>query len=264
MGLILAAACFLGTAVSIADSDEQESLITVGLPAPVEIPYAGENADLNIDGKLIEKLWDSSARIHGLQLSKGEGSESGNTLIRLAYDQAALYIGWEISDQDIRATMTDRDSRFWEEEVVEVFLTAGSLNEYFELQWNPLGGVFDAIIRNRLQGDGSSESIDGDWSWTAEGMSHAVQLKGTPMDTTDADEGWIVEVRIPFSDLRLDTPDPGDVWRGNFFRMNRDEGGNTEGLCWSPVFQSSFHQPVRFGYLIFGNRNERSGGTEND
>ena len=73
------------------------------------------------------------------------------TEVRLWYDQAALYLGWTCEDYDIQATFTQRDSRFWEEEVVEFFVTPAALDRYFELQWNPLGGTFDAIISNELE-----------------------------------------------------------------------------------------------------------------
>ena len=61
--------------------------------------------------------------------------------MRVWYDDKALYLGWTCIDSDIQATFTKRDSKFWEEEVAEFFVTAKELKRYFELQWNPLGGV---------------------------------------------------------------------------------------------------------------------------
>ena len=45
------------------------------------------------------------------------------TEVRVWYDQAALDLGWICEDRDIQATFTQHDSRFWEEEVVEFYVT---------------------------------------------------------------------------------------------------------------------------------------------
>jgi hypothetical protein len=58
---------------------------------------------------------------------------------------------------------------------------------------------------------------------------------------------------IPFSDLGQPPPKPKDVWRGNFYRINRDRGQMDEFLSWSPTMLEGFQQPARFGYIEFGN-----------
>src|SRR5262249_39121316 len=144
------------------------------------------------------------------------------------------------------------DSKFWEEEVVEFFVTANDIEHYFELQWNPLGGVFDATVTNVLDERGFSKDFQGDWSYTAKGMKNAVKLKGTVNDSTDKDENWQVEVIIPFVELSQPTPKPKEVWRGNFYRYNRTKDLPAELVSWSPTLRPSFHEPSRFGYLEFG------------
>ena len=57
--------------------------------------------------------------------------------------------------------------------VVEFFVTSKALNRYFELEWNPLGGVFDAIIENKMDEKGVSKSFRGDWGYTAKTMKSA-------------------------------------------------------------------------------------------
>ena len=83
-------------------------------------------------------------------------------------------------------------------------------------------------------------------------MKHAVKVKGTVGDSSDKDEFWQVEVRVPFADLRLPAPKPGDNWRANFYRFNRTKGLPVEELSWSPTRLPGFHQPSRFGFLKFG------------
>jgi len=208
-------------------------------------------ADISIDARLNEPVWQQAAR---LSLAEKTGAKSGReaTEVRLWYDDEALYLAWICSDSDIQATLTERDSRFWEEEVCEFFVTAGNLEQYFELQWNPLGGEFDAIIDNKLDGSGISNGIEGHWEFTAESMESAVVVDGSVSDSSDIDVEWLAEVRVPFSDLNVTTPKPGETWRGNFYRFNRGSGFEEELLAWSSVTLRSFHQPSQFGYLVFG------------
>src|SRR5690606_32050942 len=123
--------------------------------------------------------------------------------------------------------------------------------EYFELEWNALGGVFDAVILNNIGADGMSLGINGDWDWTAEGMESAARFKGTMMNSDDQDEGWWAEVRVPFSDLGSETPAPGETWRANFFRINRYGWQAPVSSAWSPPPPGTFHQPAVFGFLVF-------------
>ena len=221
------------------------------LPDPKSAVVPRIDAQVKIDGVLDEQPWQKAARLTPFVLNDTMMPARVGTEVRLWYDQAALYLGWTCEDYDIQATFTQRDSRFWEEEVVEFFVTPGALDRYFELQWNPLGGTFDAIITNELSADGRSKQFKGDWSYTAASMTHAVRADGSVQNSTDRDRRWTVEARIPFADLKVSTPRRGDVWRGNFYRFNRDSDGEAEQLSWSPTMLPGFHQPTRFGYLRF-------------
>lgn len=222
------------------------------LPAPKRILVPKLHGAIVIDGELNEGVWKKAARLQPFYENEASGKEREHPELRLWYDDIALYLGWICKDVDIQATFTNRDSKFWEEEVVEMFITPKALNRYFELQWNPLGGVFDAIITNTIASNGVSKAFEGDWSFTAKGMKSAVKLKGTPNNSADKDEFWQVEVMVPFSDLSQTAPKAGDVWRGNFYRFNRTKGMPVEQLSWSPTLLPGFHQPSRFGYLEFG------------
>jgi hypothetical protein len=222
------------------------------LPAPKHVVIPKLHGPITIDGELDEAVWAKAAKIGPFLKNDGSGPERERTELRLWYDDKALYLGWFCQDVDIQATFTARDSRFWEEEVVEFFVTPNELDRYFELQWNPLGGVFDAIIKNTMDEKGVSKSFEGDWSFTAAGMKHAVKVKGTVNNSSDKDEFWQVEVMVPWADLGRPAPKPKEVWRGNFFRFNRTKGLPVEELSWSPTLLNGFHQPIRFGYLEFG------------
>jgi len=249
--LLLVALCCLTPLLPTAGADKPGAG-RAPLPSPKQIVVPKLHGPLTIDGDLDEAVWSKAALLSPFVLNDGSGPEREKTAVRIWYDDTALYLGWTCTDADIQATFTARDSKFWEEEVAEFFVTAGSLDRYFELQWNPLGGVFDAIISNKMNQNGVSTNFTGDWSFTAKGMKSAVKLKGTPSDSSDKDELWQAEVMIPFADLGEAAPKPKAVWRANFYRFNRTKGLPPELLSWSPTLLPGFHQPARFGYLEFG------------
>lgn len=222
------------------------------LPPPARIRVPKLDGVITLDGNFNEPVWQKAAVLSPFQPNSGTGAAREATTVRVWYDDKALYLGWTCQDVDVQATFTARDSHFWEEEVTEFFVTAKDMTRYFELQWNPLGGVFDAIITNELDGRGVSRKFEGDWSYTAKTMQSAVKLKGTAANSSDVDESWQVEVVIPFTDLGETPPKPGDTWRANFYRFNRGKDQAVEQLSWSPTRLRGFHQPSRFGFLEFG------------
>jgi hypothetical protein len=222
-------------------------------PALPRIVVPKLEAGIQVDGNLREAAWTKAAVIQPLYRNDGSGREREHTEVRVWYDDEAIYLGWTCQDSDIHGTLTQRDSKLWEEEeVVEFFVAPKTLTHYFELQWNPVGGIFDAIIENDLDERGMSKAFKGDWTFTAKGMKSAVKVKGTVGKSDDHDKYWKVEIRLPFSDLNQPTPKAGEVWRANFHRYNRSECLPTELLSWSPTLNPSFHQPSRFGTLEFG------------
>jgi len=249
---IFGLALILGLAVVLPQLGAEPAADLKGLAPPKRVVVPRLNGAVEVDGELNEAVWTNAAVIEPFYQNDGSGREREHTAVRLWYDEQALYLGWTCRDTDIQATFTNRDSRFWEEEVVEFFVTPKALDHYFEIQWNPLGGVFDAIIENDLDQKGVSKAFHGDWSYTAKGMTSAVRMKGTVNDSSDKDEFWQVEVRLPFADLGQLAPKAGDVWRANFYRFNRTKGLAVEELSWSPTLLPGFHQPTRFGFLEFG------------
>ena len=206
---------------------------------------------IKLDGHLDEPAWTNAAFLAPFNRNEEGLPAREQTEVRLWYDDQALYLGWKCEDSDIVATFTNRDSKFWEEEVAEFFVTPKNLNQYFELQWNPLGGVFDAKIDNDLDEKGVSRAFHGDWSYTASSMRWAVTSDSGVNASTNAAGNWQVEVRLPFADLGRGRPRPREVWRANFYRVNRSRNHPVELLSWSPTRLPGFHQPNRFGYLEF-------------
>ena len=156
------------------------------------------------------------------------------TWIKIAWSGEELRVLFGIEDTDVWATLAERDAPLYEEEVVEVFLDpAGDLEQYFELEVNPLNAVLDLVLRR------AGEGYLKDFQWRCEGLQTAVQRGPT---------GWHAEFSIPFASLGAA---PRGSWRANFHRIDRPPGKPWELSAWSPTGQPKFHVPSRFGVMQF-------------
>jgi hypothetical protein len=198
-----------------------------------------------VDGVLDDAAWK------GAQAVVLRGSFDGRpaklrTEARLVYDDANLYVAFNVEDPDLWGTLRKRDDPIYEQEVVEVFLDANADGRtYNELQVSPHNVIFDAYFPARRQGM--------DLTWDS-GMKTAVKVRGTLDGAADKDEGWTVELQIPFARLAEVPhvpPKPGDRWRFNLYRLEHHGRRNVEGQAFSPLFVGDFHALPRFGWLVF-------------
>ena len=171
---------------TIKASGAESSFSSADLPKRVIVPKLKES--IKIDGVLNEKAWRKTATLAPFSYNDGSGYASESTKVLIGYNEQALYLAWVCKDADILATYSNRDDKLWEEEVAEFFVTPDKLTKYFELQWNPLGTIFDAIIHNTLKENGLSKGIKGDWDWTARGMQAVVKVDGTVQNSNDVDK----------------------------------------------------------------------------
>lgn len=205
-------------------------------------------SSINIDGRLNEKAW-ADAQTVGAFVNNRDGSRSEiETTARIVYDQRFIYFAFRAVDQNVWATMMQRDEHLWLEEVVEVFLQANpSIPNYIELEVNPLSTMLDIYLVDRRKPLHYE-------SWNSEHLRWAVQVDGT-VDGKDGDRGWSCEIALPFEDIATAArlpPQPGDRWRMNLFRV--EQKPKVAELAWSPTLQDDFHVLPRLGEIVFTDR----------
>ena len=177
------------------------------------------------------------------------GPESYATTFRALWDRDALFLRFDAVDDSPWSTMTQRDDRLWEEEVVEIFLDLDGLGtNYAELEISPANVVCDLRMVH------GAPNQEGDIAWNMEGLETRVRR-----GEVDGGAGWSAVARIPWSSfaskpsaagLRL-PPDPGDAWRFNTFRIKRPHGPaepdrDVVFASWSDPGQPSFHATAAF------------------
>jgi hypothetical protein len=171
------------------------------------------------------------------------------TRAKLLWDEHHLYVAAELEEDDVRATLRDRDRALHREGAIELFLDPDDDGrDYLELQVNALGTVCDLLLDKPYRAGGHADE-----AFTLEGMRVAVHVDGTINDPSDRDRRWTVEVAIPFESLRKLAPTlpprPGTRWRMNLARSpgRRDRRFAT----WSPQGEVNMHLPERWGWLVF-------------
>jgi hypothetical protein len=170
-----------------------------------------------IDGKLDEEVWKQAAVFrHFIQNRPGDLiAPSKQTEVLLGYDAKYLYVAFRAFDEPdkVRATVAKRDAVF-DDDWVGIFLdTFDDGRRAYELIFNPLGVQADAVFTEGVNEDFSVDIV---------------------MDSKGAinQEGYVVEVAIPFKSLRY-TAGKEKNWGVHFFRVIKRF--NNEQSSWMPI-----------------------------
>jgi hypothetical protein len=181
----------------------------------------------------------------------------------MLWDDECLYIGAELEEPHVWATLTRHDSVIFQDNDFEVFLDPdGDSHLYAELELNALSTTWDLLLPKPYKDGGRALN-----AWEITGLRTAAHVDGTLNDPRDRDRGWSVEVAWPWKGLKELTERPvpprdGDQWRINFSRVEWDteivEGKYRKipkrpehNWVWSPQGVIDMHRPERWGYLQF-------------
>lgn len=191
-----------------------------------------------------DRAWNSLEKITPLWLADGSMPARQPTIVRLCYDDSALYVRFDCADEDIWGTLRHRDDPIYEQEAVEIFIGAGAEDpiDYFEFQVSPDGVLFDARIHNPTS---TRRDLRWDSSWDCPDIVWMARRD-------DAHMQWSAALAIPWAALTADGSVP-NICRANLYRIERPRGGDDEYSCWSPTLTepADFHKPARFGTLKF-------------
>ncbi|HEX2061305.1 MAG TPA: carbohydrate-binding family 9-like protein [Thermoanaerobaculia bacterium] len=196
----------------------------------------------------IEDPWSAPAACEPVRLRRSTDASVPRLATHVAawYDDECLSVLFSCADDHVEATHVAHDAPLYEEDVVEVFLAPDELTHYYELEVSPRGTLFDAAV-DSPHGDRASMHVDR--GWTCEGLAAAVRK------VTESDGGITIDtlIRIPFAGLARRAPRKGEIWRANFFRIDRHPRHGDEYSAWQPTMKTppDFHVPRAFGALLF-------------
>ena len=154
-----------------------------------------------IDGDLSDEAWQNAEEISGFtQHDPDDGKPpTQKTVVKVVYDNDAIYVGAMMYDTKPVTTLLGRRDNNLQSDWFRI---------YIDSQHDRLSGAEFWVNPSNVQIDGILyNDIYDDWSWDAVWLSSAKIVK----------DGWIAEVRIPYSQLRF--PDQAaQTWGINFFR----------------------------------------------
>jgi len=192
-----------------------------------------------LDGRL-EEWTDACA------LAVGGTSSSPSGLYRLMWDDGGLWVAAEVVDRRLDAEVVATDGDLWLDDSLELmFDTLHDGGESMRLD----DYKFLVNLRNVHADTRGVSWRDPDWDCLFES---ATVTRGTVNVDGDRDEGYVIEVRIPWSAGGITPPASGAAWGGDVVMNDSQPGGTAFTTAWSnPDAQSRTNVPSAWGTLVF-------------
>ena len=237
--------------------------------------------EIVIDGSLSDPGWSGAEWSENFVDITGDPERTPRyrTRVKMAWDEKYLYVGAELEEPHVWGTITEKNAVMFEDNDFEVFIDPdGDGLDYYEFEINALGSIWELSLP-KPYGEGGVPIL----GCNLPGLQSAVQVRGTLNDPNDLDEGWCVEVALPWDGLarynkgRATPPGHGDTWKVNFSRvqwnheivdgsyvripphgthiaesLNPEEQEHPEdNWVWSPQGAVNMHLPLRWGEVVF-------------
>jgi hypothetical protein len=231
------------------------------------------DSPLKIDGKLNESAWQEVDWTNDFVNITGDsaGSPPQQTRAKMLWNEKYLYVGIELKEKNIWATMTKRDAPLYLENACEIFIDPDEdTQNYLEFGMNALSTVYDLLLTKPYRDGGHAIS-----EYNIRGFTAKVSVDGTINDPGDKDSKWTVEIAFPMKVLQelnllggQAAPKAGDQWRVQFARAERQlmVSGDKYELkkdtatykplpskytSWAPQGLVNLHYPEMWGFVQF-------------
>lgn len=201
---------------------------------PREMSCGKTSISPEIDGQLREQFWTQASRLNGRVASTAQRfirSDSSDlaekqTIAKVVRGEDAVYFALVCNDpepENLSADVNERDGAIRDDESVIVSIVPRKDKIIYKFGVNCDGVKYDAKGRYK--------------EWSARWHSA----------TSINDDGWTVEMSVPYSVLELfSPPKKGEMWKINFFRSTRKPAEKSE---WSVTLNSP-HTSERMGVLV--------------
>ncbi len=189
------------------------------------------NGPISIDGVLEETAWQEEGYSDFIQSDPTDGAQpTEKTKVWVAYDEKSLYVAARLYDSQpelITSRLGRRDDFVDSDWFIFAVDPYYDRRSGYQFAVNPAGSIVDWTLYNDEWND---STWDGVWEWKA----------------LIDEEGWTVEIRIPYNQLRFPKKDEY-VWGVNFRRVIKRKNERT-GFVWVPKEDSGYVS--RFAKLL--------------
>jgi hypothetical protein len=220
---------------------------------------------LSLNGKLDDPAWRAVPWTDPFTDIEGDirPKPRHQTRAKMLWDDEYFYVGADLIEPDVWATLTERDSVIFHDNDFEIFIDPdGDNHQYYEIEINALNTVWDLRLVKPYRDGGPALN-----EWNIDGLKTAVHVDGTINRPGDRDRGWSMEMAFPWKVLaeyanRPTPPKDGDQWRINFSRVEwktnvvngkyvKAPGMKEDNWVWSPQGVVDMHWPEMWGYVQF-------------
>jgi len=218
-----------------------------------------------IDGSLMDPAWLEVPWTESFVDIKGddEAPPRFKTRAKMLWDNTYFYVGAELQEPHLWATMKEKNSVVFQDNDFEVFIDPdGDNHNYYELEINALNTIWELTLVKPYR-DGGPPMHD----TNMKGLRSAVHIAGTLNNPADVDRGWSVEIAFPWRGFRRYTkgalpPRNGDQWRVDMSRVQwqhvvvdgryeKAPDTKEDSWVWSPQGIDDMHRPENWGYVQF-------------
>ena len=219
----VALALLLATPAAAHERLESHTQSTSGAAAPKDVAAVRTAEPIDVDGRLDEAAWRlATPAADFVQQQPDEGQPARlRTEVRFLYDASTLYVGAMLHDDDPKRVVINELKRDFTEANNDLF---GVVLDTFRDRRTAYGFVTNpGGAQRETQAYDSGERDDASWNavWVAR--------------TAILEDGWSVEMAIPFKTLRFPEGDD-QQWGLNLVRVVRR---TNQIATWSPVPGSS-------------------------
>ncbi|HXK50295.1 MAG TPA: carbohydrate-binding family 9-like protein [Clostridiales bacterium] len=220
---------------------------------------------INIDGKADEQSWQNAPWTGLFTDIEGELKPEPylKTRVKMLWDEEYMYFFADMEEPHLWATLTERDAVVYFDNDFEIFIDPdGDTHNYYELEFNAHGTLWDLLLTKPYRDNG--HAVD---AWDVRDIKYALDIRGTLNDPSDTDEGWSIEVAIPWKVLEEcaghpGPPKDGEIWKVNFSRVQweteiqaysyvKKPDTPEHNWVWSPQGLIAMHYPEMWGNVRF-------------
>lgn len=194
-----ATAAQLAEARGYLGSQLRQAKLALDWPTPPTLTAKRAPSPIAIDGRADDPAWATAAviPIRFPAASKTPITQPPATC-RLLWDEQFLYAFFDVPDADVQSPYLKRDEAVSQADAVELFVLPDMrFAQYWELNVSPSGVVYDCLMAKYTSDWGGHPRIDEN----LEGMKIATTIRGTLNKSDDVDQGYSVEIAIPWSQI---------------------------------------------------------------
>ncbi|WP_149208250.1 carbohydrate-binding family 9-like protein [Flavobacterium johnsoniae] len=232
---------------------------------------AKTTSPITIDGDESDASWSRAEWTDLFEDIENDVKPKYATKVKMLWDETNFYILAKIDEPHVWANLKQRDTIIFYNNDFEVFIDPDSDTfNYYELEINALNTAWDLFLSKPYREN--DLVVLNDWNLT--GLKSAVKIHGTLNNPNDVDQGWVLEMAIPWAAYKtsyFDQNVPADkFWRVNFSRVNwqhslidgkyerkKDADGKflpEYNWVWSPMGVINMHEPEKWGYVYFSSK----------